>query len=282
MVSLFVSGLELRAESHDDRVEHAEYGALDNGGETLGWQVIEAALWGVAIAIGAFWWRSTPATTRFIDLASYFLGFLTVIVGLFTFYNSHHEKLRIIDRMQIKSNIVDVQFDTTVEAWKLCLRVPHSPYRPTLIRLAECDKLNKYVGALKFNPDLFLPELTRLPELNLTDYSDPDVSTLAQRVQRRVIETNKLIDSYGTDLKSHWQMEALEEIFKELALPVFAFAFGLGLARRAIDLVRELPQRFRAPFQRIDRIVRRKLRRSRRCTGVLRNRWLGGRRQYLA
>lgn len=80
----------------------------------MGWQIIEAALWGVAIAIGVFWWRSTPATTRFIDLASYFLGSLTLIVGLFAFYNSHGEKLQIVDRMLIKSNIVDIQFETTV------------------------------------------------------------------------------------------------------------------------------------------------------------------------
>jgi hypothetical protein len=151
--------------------------------------------------------------------------------------------------------------------------VPHSPYRPAAAKRAECDKLTKYVGTLKFNPELFLPKLTRLPKLNLADYSDPDVSTLAQRVQQRVIETREVIDRYGTNLKTHWRMELLQEIFKELALPVFAFAFGLGLARRTIDLVRDLPLRFR--IQRIDRIARRRLRRGRRCIGAFLSRRSG-------
>lgn len=236
------------------------------------WDVIQSALWGVAIATVAFWWRPRSATARFIDLASYFLGFLSLIVGLFAFYNSRDEKLRILDRMVIKSNIVDVQFDTSVETMKLCERVPHSPYRPAATKRAECDKLSKYVDTLnaplRFNPEL-LPELMRLPDLNLADYSDPDVLALAQRVRQRVTETRELIDRYGTDLKTHWRMELLEEIFKELALPAFAFAFGLGLARRAIDLVRDLRPRFRTPFQRIDRIVRRRLRRGRRSIGLL-------------
>jgi hypothetical protein len=235
------------------------------------WDVSQSALWGAVIAIILFWWRPRPATTRFIDLVSYFLGFLSLIVGLFAFYNSRDEKQGSFDRMQIKSSIHDIQFDTIVETWKLCERVPHSPYRPPAAKKAECDKLIKYVdtldAGLKFNPQL-LPDLLRLPELNLSDYSDPDVSALAQRVNQRVIETREQIDRYGTDLNTHWRMELLEEIFKKLALTVFAFAFGLGLARRGIDLVRDLPPRFRVPFHRLDRVLRRRLRRGRRRLGL--------------
>jgi hypothetical protein len=143
--------------------------------------------------------------------------------------------------------------------------VSHSPFRPTAAKKAECDKLNKYVGTLKFNPE-FLPELMRLPELNLTDYSDPDVSALAQRVRQRVTETHELIDRIGADKKTHWKIELLEELFQQLALPMFAF--GLGVARRGID-IRDLPPRFRAPFNRLDRIVGRKIRRGRRRIGLL-------------
>jgi hypothetical protein len=228
----------------------------------------ESAFWGVVIAITLFWWRPLAATTRFIDLVSYFLGFLSLIVGLFAFYAVQAEKLQIIDRMLIKSSIVDIQFDTFLETAKLCERVSHSPFRPPATKKAECHKLNQYVDTLKFNPE-FLPELTPLPELNLLEYSDPGISALAQRVRQRVIETRDLIDRYAADQKTHWKIELLEELFKQLALSVFAFAFGLGVARRSIDLVRDLPPRFRAPFNRLDRIVRRKIRRGRRRIGLI-------------
>jgi len=102
----------------------------------LVWEVSESAAWGVVVAISLFWWLPLPATTRFIDLVSYFLGFLSLIVGLFAFYSTEGEKLQTIDRMLINSSIVDIQWDTKgwsrISRLKLCLSAAQIVWRASI------------------------------------------------------------------------------------------------------------------------------------------------------
>jgi hypothetical protein len=75
---------------------------------------------------------------------------------------------------------------------------------------------------------------------NLTFYTDPIVQNLARGVAEAVTSANEAIKAYNDDVQHHSKLTFLESIFRELALPVLAWAFGLGIGRRTIDLYRDL------------------------------------------
>jgi hypothetical protein len=52
-------------------------------------------------------------------------------------------------------------------------------------------------------------------------------------------------------------MTTIEFLFKDLALQLLAFAFGLGIGRRTIDLYLTLPERIKKPVQRLEDVINR-------------------------
>jgi hypothetical protein len=214
----------------------------------LFWDVAGASFSGVAIAFFTYWLLSNqPYSLRLIDFVSFSFGFLALIAGLFASYRYREDLLRTIDQLLIKSNVVDIAFDTSVDTMRLCTRIPHTPYRPAPSRKAECDKLDQYVASLKFDPRI----PTALPLLNIVAFNDPVVRDLAEKTLARVKDTNREISEYNIDLDLTSRAEFWEALFRDLALPVLGVAFGLGVGRRIIDLYVSLPPRLKAPFQRL-------------------------------
>jgi hypothetical protein len=228
-------------------------------GHDLVWQTLEGALWGFALAFVIYWALHCAAySIRLIDLASFSLGFVALVGGLFAWYHARGTMLESIDRLLIKSTIVDISFDTTVSTFKICDRVKHTPYKPRARNKEECDRLSRYVGSLAFEP--IAPSPLRVP--NAEGYSDPEVRKLAEQTFARVEEANKLIERFVRDRQTHWTTEAVEGLVREISLPILAFAFGLGAGRRTIDLYLVLPPRLKTPVDRWLKILRRFLRRS--------------------
>ena len=73
------------------------------------------------------------------------------------------------------------------------------------------------------------------------------VHGIAEKVLLRVKETNREIDRYVVDVESHGRTTAIESLFKGLSLQLLAFAFGLGIGRRTIDLYLALPEPLKKP-----------------------------------
>jgi hypothetical protein len=227
----------------------------------LVWDVLTGTLAGLSVAFVVFWFLSYQAySIRLIDLVSFLLGFLALIGGLFSSFHYQGDLLQSIDRLWVRSSVVDIAFDVTVDIMRLCTRIPHTPFRPPASRQPECDKLNQYLIGLKFDPDTILT--LRLP--NVADYHDPDVRKVADRVLERVNEANRQIETYNRDRSEQSKTTFIEALFRDLALPVLAFAFGLGGGRRVIDLYFALPSRLQEPIKTVLSCMRRLSRRSRR------------------
>lgn len=126
-----------------------------------------------------------------------------------------------------------------------CERIPHTPYAVPPIRIAECEKLGQYLKTLKVNDEY--PTALYPPNLDL--FTDPIVRRLAHHVADSVASANEAIKAYNEDVLRHAKLTFWESIFRELALPVLAWAFGLGIGRRMIDLYRDISETSRQRLQ---------------------------------
>jgi hypothetical protein len=188
------------------------------------------------------------------------LGLLALIGGLFSSFHYQGDMLQSVDRLWVRSSVVDIAWDGAVDIMRLCVRLPHTPFRPPASRQPECNKLNQYLSRLKFDPDTILT--LQLP--NVSDYHDPDVRGVADHILERVNEANRQIETYNRDRFEHSKTTFIEALFRDVALPVLAFAFGLGVARRLFDLYLALPTRLQEPINAVPVCMRRLFRRGRR------------------
>jgi hypothetical protein len=75
---------------------------------------------------------------------------------------------------------------------------------------------------------------------------------IAENVSARVKEANEKIARYVEDSEAHGRTTAIEFLFNDLSLQLLAFAFGLGIGRRTIDLYLTLPAPFKKPVQQLE------------------------------
>jgi hypothetical protein len=224
----------------------------------LVWDVLTGTLAGLSVAFVVFWFLSyQPYSIRLIDLVSFLLGFLALVGGLFSSFHYQGDLLQSVDRLWVRSSVVDIAFDGTMDIMRVCTRIPHTPFHPPSSRQPECDKLSQYLSRLKFDPDTILT--LQLP--NVGDYHDIEVRKVADHVLERVNDANGQIETYKRDRFEHSKTTYIEALFRELALPVLAFAFGLGGGRRLIDLYLTLPTRLREAIKTAPAHMRRLFRR---------------------
>jgi len=196
-----------------------------------------ATLFGFLVAFVIYWWHSrSRSSLRFIDLVSFGVGFLAICAGLFAVYHDKSDSTKNHHRWMFKLDALEASLDARFDMLQSCERVPHTPYRLTQTRIAECEKLEQFLKTLKVNDEFPLP----LASLDVASYTDPVVRRLAQNVAKSVASANEAIKAYNEDVAHQDKLTVLEGIFRELALPVLAWAFGLGFGRRTIDLYRDL------------------------------------------
>lgn len=207
--------------------------------------VISTAL-GFAFAFAIYWWFSkSRGALRFIDLVSFAIGFLAICAGLFAVYHYRGDDAKTQHRWMFKLDVSEANLDTRIDMMASCERVPHSPYAVPAIRITECQMLTRYLSNLKVNDEFPIA----LYPPNVASYTDPIIKRLAMRVAESVASANEAIKAYNEDVQHQIKFEAWESIFRELALPVLAWAFGLGIGRRTIDLFLDLSDRSRQRLQ---------------------------------
>jgi hypothetical protein len=208
--------------------------------------VVIATVFGFVAAFAIYWWFSkSRGALRFIDLVSFGIGFLAICAGLFAVYQYKSESTKYQHHWAFKLDASEASLDTRFDMLKSCERIPHTPYRLPPIRIAECEKFEQYLKTLGVNDEFPMPLV--LPDVAL--YTDPIVQRLAQNVAKSVASANAAIKAYNEDVAHHDKLTLLEGIFRELALPVLAWAFGLGFGRRTIDLYRDLSDTSRQRLQ---------------------------------
>jgi hypothetical protein len=170
-------------------------------------------------------------TLRLIDLASYAMTVIAFGSALFS-VRHYEERLRTtFERLDIFSNTVDTMFDAQISLMKTCEDISHSPFRLTKVKRAECDKLSEYLRQMSKDPQARAPLI--LPVFSY--FSVPEVRALANEVFAKARAINKKIADYRAKAEVSG-IDYREMLFFVLAIPVLAFAFGLGRSRRSIDL----------------------------------------------
>jgi hypothetical protein len=208
--------------------------------------VVIATAFGFAVAFAIYWrFSKSRGALRFIDLVSFAIGFLAICAGLFAVYNYRGDSEKNNHRWTFKLDLSEASLDTHFDMMTRCERIPHTPYPVPPIRIAECEKLEQYLKTLKVNDDF----PTELYPPNVALYTDPIVQNLARHVAESVASANEAIKAYNEDVRHHANLTFWESIFREIALPVLAWAFGLGIGRRTIDLYRDLSNTSRQRLQ---------------------------------
>jgi len=131
------------------------------------------------------------------------------------------------DRVNLQSEIEDTGLDDIVAFNNVCDEVP-----PTGIKLSQCNRFRKLLQDLQ-NPDIYQIKVLSPPDVSV--FTDPDLYKLAIRVAAHVEQENKKITAY----EAKDEMKGIDDKelhFLAIAIPMLGFAFGLGLARRALDL----------------------------------------------
>jgi hypothetical protein len=178
---------------------------------------------------------------RLIDLISFALGFLAIGAGLFSAYRYQQDMSKAVEHLNFHNLLGSMKFHIAVDQMKLCERAPHTPYRISAQKKKECDQLEQYVSKLSI--DTTIPAELWPPILGF--YTDADVRAMAERVASSIVQINASIKAYRDESYRGFQTQWLEALFRELMLPVLAFAFGLGGGRRMIDLYLDLPPRLK-------------------------------------
>jgi hypothetical protein len=70
---------------------------------------------------------------------------------------------------------------------------------------------------------------------NIPSFTDPEVKTLADKIVSGIRATNEKISAYTTKEEVS-ALNDKERLFLTFGIPLLAFAFGLGFARRSLDL----------------------------------------------
>lgn len=226
------------------------------------WDTLVSAALGFALAYAIYGYLArAPYSLRLIDLASFFLGFVALVGAVISSYNARNVFRESIDRIAIGSAIADLSVQTRIASIRICDRVKHSPYKPPAARSVECERLNRYVDNLSFDPTA--PIALRIP--NWVSYADPVSQGLAKQTFARAEDINRQIEEFVRETYSNSTAGVLEVLFKEISISILAFAFGLGVARRIIDFYLLAPPRLRILVDRRLRFSRHLFRRFYLC-----------------
>ena len=186
--------------------------------------------------VGVVVWRilrKKRRALRAIDLASYAITLIALGSGLFS-VGHYDERIRASwNRLDVFDKMVDQGFDDMVELFKVCPDIRHTPFRPNKQKADECHLLLEYLRTQQFgSPGHW--NVAPLPDP--TPYTVPEVRDFAQRIAAHTFETNKVILAYNAKDNGLGGADPNEALFLSIAIPLAAFALGLGISRRAVDL----------------------------------------------
>lgn len=189
----------------------------------------------IGMTIPILLWRRFPTSRRryqrLVDLASYFFTLLALGSGLLAVHRYEDQWREVTSRMPITEASLDFNFDAFNEFDQICPTWPrHTPFQLKREKREEC----RNIGAYLLTQQSPLPgSLALLGMPNWPTFKTPEVEEFAKKVRTHVWNINKATLSYVA--KRPFGPNPLEANYLAIALPILAFALGLGIARRALD-----------------------------------------------
>jgi hypothetical protein len=166
---------------------------------------------------------------RAVDLISYAITIIGLASSIFAINHIDKRWSSQFARLQITDGIADMMFDTGFQFAGYCSNTDKSQGK----HAEECQTFKAYMNELA-KIDIFHP--THLPSQSASEYKDQDVHKIADEVEKQVEVINNEIGDLGFSEINGNETDVMEYRFLRNAISVLAFAFGMGLARRAFDL----------------------------------------------
>jgi hypothetical protein len=180
------------------------------------------------------WWiiLKRRRALRALDLLSYALTVIALGSGLFAVRHYEERWQAALTRLDVNESIVDSTFDDVVDLSKVCPGVPDTPTGPSQLKIDECARLTEYFDHQQYGSrGHWVPAAP-------PDVSSFTISTLhhyAARLADHVNASNRTIAAYDAKMGLDFP-DYFEGRFLMMAIPILAFALGIGVSRRAIDL----------------------------------------------
>jgi hypothetical protein len=189
-----------------------------------------ASLSGLVLAVLV--WRSFPAhrkrIQRIVDFLSYVITLFALGTALFSVHRYEARRTELNKRLELEYAIHANFSDILMGLWKLC---PVNVEPPKSI---DCDRMERYLSSW---PPVQRGSLYFLPRPPSNDaFADWQVREFGKRVDEQVHATNKAIADYN-QAQTESNLYDPESIFLRMLVPSLALAFGLGAARRFLDIV---------------------------------------------
>jgi len=199
----------------------------------LVWETLFAL--GVGGGLAATIWyfhRKKRRALRSIDLISYAITIVALGSALFS-VGRYQERLQAsFERLRIHSAVADTGWDTMMGYLNACPDVRHSPFQLVGKKKSECHQFGEMLRSSQ--PFDFLhPNTMVVPDISI--FTVPELRTLASQLASQIQAINNNVLAYKVKSEGagigFW-----EPIFFQIAIPLLGFAFGLGAARRTLDL----------------------------------------------
>jgi hypothetical protein len=188
---------------------------------------------GIIVGIAAWYLISEKRRAlRIIDLASYAMTLIALGSGLFSVRHLEERWNASLDRLHVYNAISDNGFDDVVRLYEVCPDIPHSPFQPTKKKRDECHQLLEYLRNHQYGGP---GHWNTLPPPDVPSFTVPELRDFTKEITVHVVTINKAILAYNAKTGASG-VDPYEALFLIMAIPMLAFAFGLGISRRAIDL----------------------------------------------
>jgi hypothetical protein len=192
---------------------------------TLVWALVAGIL--VACVIWRFSTKRRRAL-RAIDIVSYAIAILGFSSTLFALQHLDERTSDRFSRVEIAGEIMDILFDTGIKFTGSCSNMSKGDEHS-----GQCKAFQTYMNEL-VRIDMFNP--SRLPPVSADQYTDPTIHGMAEEVSKAVNDTNEKISNRSSSTVFPLDRYDTEYSFLTQAISVLAFAFGMGLGRRGLDL----------------------------------------------
>jgi hypothetical protein len=181
---------------------------------------------GILVAC-VFWKYSTKKrrAARLIDIASFVIALAGLASWPFSLAHQWNDAGNKVLRARIAAELAQLTFEARPTIKDAC-----KDEHPVVAVAEECSRLTEYFAKLKLVDPYFTSGIPRF-SLYSSDYRS-DIHEFGRRVENKVSYMNSLIRKIERTTETRFD----ELRLLRRSMEFIAFAFGIGLARRAVDL----------------------------------------------
>jgi len=181
-------------------------------------------------------WRLLPKyrkrTQRIVDFLSYTVTLAAVGTALFSLSRYEIRSRDHLNQMMLEYGNQKIYSDTLIDLWRICPVVVDDPPKAD-----DCRRMDRYLRSWPPDGSLSFPPYP--PEKN--SFVDAEMQKFAERVDNQLRKNRDAIAAYNRVRSDAFMYYDPEAIFLRILVPTLALAFGLGIARRLLDIVTDWP-----------------------------------------